>query len=51
MGIRKDLPVDYYDTDGNHGNYRYIPLSEIIDSFTATYVGEGKLCESYEQNV
>tara|TARA_R110002012_G_scaffold242786_2_gene417168 strand:+ start:1508 stop:2461 length:954 start_codon:yes stop_codon:yes gene_type:complete len=50
MGIRKDLPVDYYDTDGNHGNYRYIPLSEIIDSFTATYVGEGKLCEGVVLN-
>ena len=41
MGILKDLPVDYYKTDGDHGSYRHIPLSEIIDSFAATYVGEG----------
>jgi hypothetical protein len=50
MGILKDLPVDYYDTGGDHGNYRHIPLSEIIDSFAATYVGEGKLCEGVVLN-
>ena len=50
MGILKDLPIDYYDTGGDHGNYRYIPLSEIIDSFTATYVGKGKLCENVVLN-
>jgi hypothetical protein len=50
MGILRDLPVDYYKTDGDHGSYRHIPLSEIIDSFAATYVGEGKLCEGVVLN-
>tara|TARA_R110000765_G_scaffold273401_1_gene372130 strand:+ start:314 stop:1249 length:936 start_codon:yes stop_codon:yes gene_type:complete len=45
MGIVRDTPSTYYGTSGVHGSYRYIPLSEIIDSFAATYVGKGKLCE------
>ena len=44
MGILRAEPQGYYEHDGDHGNYRYIPLTEIIDSFAATYVGEGKLC-------
>tara|TARA_R110002126_G_C10411881_1_gene496693 strand:- start:309 stop:1262 length:954 start_codon:yes stop_codon:yes gene_type:complete len=50
MGITRSNPYGYYDNngildDGAYGDYRYIPLSEIIDSFAATYVGKGKLCE------
>jgi hypothetical protein len=51
MGILKEAPQAYYDnTNPDWGNYRYIPLSEIIDSFNATYVGEGKICEGVSQN-
>jgi len=47
MGIIKSAPQAYYDnTDQDFGNYRYIPLNEIIDSFAATYIGKGKLCEN-----
>ena len=46
MAIVRNNARDYYRTDGDHGSYQYIPLSEIIDSFAATYVGEGKLCEN-----
>ena len=46
MGIVRDNARDYYRTGGDHGSYQYIPLSEIIDSFAATYVGQGKLCEN-----
>jgi len=43
MGIIKSAPQAYYDnTDQDFGNYRYIPLNEIIDSFAATYIGKGK---------
>jgi len=46
MGILKQLPSEYYDnTTTDFGNYRQISLQDIIDSFAATYVGEGKLCE------
>ena len=50
MGITRSNPQGYYDNngilnDGAYGDYRYIPLNEIIDSFAATYVGKGKLCE------
>ena len=50
MGITSSNPQGYYDNngilnDGAYGDYRYIPLNEIIDSFAATYVGKGKLCE------
>tara|TARA_R110002167_G_scaffold48630_4_gene143252 strand:- start:501 stop:1436 length:936 start_codon:yes stop_codon:yes gene_type:complete len=47
MGILRSEPEAYYDnTLPDFGNYRYIPLTEIIDSFAATYVGKGKLCEN-----
>ena len=51
MGILRSEPQDYYDIngvddDGVYGNYRYIPLSEIIDSFNATYLGQGKILEN-----
>ena len=52
MGILRDSLILYYNTlgSGDHGSYRYIPLSEIIDSFVATYVGKGKLCENVVLN-
>tara|TARA_R100001463_G_scaffold43109_2_gene90085 strand:- start:14312 stop:15229 length:918 start_codon:yes stop_codon:yes gene_type:complete len=45
MGITIDRYHEYYANDGDHGSYRSISLQEIIDSFHATYVGKGKLCE------
>ena len=50
MGIIKQAPQTYYATGGDHGDYRYIPLNEIIDSFNATYVGKDKLCENVTNN-
>ena len=55
MGILKSDPYYYYSDDGlagdgAYGSYRYVPLSEIIDSFVATYVGEDKLCEKVQLN-
>tara|TARA_R110000787_G_scaffold79341_2_gene173488 strand:- start:1409 stop:2338 length:930 start_codon:yes stop_codon:yes gene_type:complete len=50
MGILRDAQPVYYGTGGDHGSYRYIPLSEIIDSFVASYVGKGKLCEGVVLN-
>ena len=46
MGITIDRYHDYYVDAGNHGSYTKISLEEIIDSFTATYVGKDKLCEN-----
>ncbi len=45
MGILRSEPQAYYTSSGTHGDYRQIPLQEIIDSFNAAYVGENKLCE------
>ena len=50
MGVTIDRLHTYYGDAGNHGSYRQISLQEIIDSFTATYVGEGKLCEGVVLN-
>ena len=51
MGILRSDPYTYYDnTSPDFGNYRYISLTEIIDSFSATYIGEGKLCEKVVLN-
>ena len=47
MGIlTTNTPGTYYDEAGDHGEYRFIELSEIIKSFTAMYVGKGKICEN-----
>ena len=50
MGILRSPQQAYYSETGNHGNYRLVELQEIIDSFNATYVGEGKLCEGVVLN-
>ena len=50
MGIIRSAPQTYYGSGGDHGDYRYVPLNEIIDSFNATYVGKGKLCEEVSNN-
>ena len=47
MAIHRATPFTYYDnTAPDFGSYRYIPFSEVIDSFAATYVGKNKLCEN-----
>ena len=45
MGLTYVNTSTYYGTTGDHGNYQHISLQEIIDSFKAAYVGEGKICE------
>jgi hypothetical protein len=50
MGILRSPQQAYYNEGGSHGNYRVVELQEIIDSFNATYVGEGKLCEGVVLN-
>ena len=40
----------YYLSDGDHGNYRQLSLSEIVDSFSATYIGKGKLCQDVDMS-
>lgn len=50
MGVIIKEPETYYGASGVHGDYRYIPLNQIIDSFNATYVGKDKLCENVTNN-
>ena len=50
MALERSNPQGYYDNngisnDGAYGSYRYISLDQLIDSFNATYVGKGKICE------
>jgi len=46
MGLTYDNSATYYDnTSPDYGSYGFISLQEIIDSFKAAYVGEGKICE------
>ena len=45
MGLTYVNTSAYYDSSGDHGNYQFKSLQEIIDSFKAAYVGEGKICE------
>jgi len=46
MAVLRSEQQAYYASGGDHGNYRYLSLSDIINSFNATYVGKGKLCEN-----
>ena len=46
MGVTIDRYHQYYVDGGDHGSYTKISLEEIIDSFSATYIGKGKLCEN-----
>lgn len=46
MAILQSNQQSYYADSGNHGDYRYISLVEVIDAFNATYVGANKLCEN-----
>ena len=45
MSILKTSEGTYYATGGDHGSYRYLSLTNVINSFMATYVGKGKICE------
>ena len=36
-------PSTYYNTPLIIGNYQFISLTEIIDNFIASYIGEGKI--------
>ena len=45
MGILKTNEQTYYADGGNHGNYRYLSLLDVINSFMAAYVGDGKICD------
>lgn len=46
MGIlTSNNPGTYYGNINPHGDYRFLELSDVIKSFIATYIGEGKICE------
>ena len=36
-------PSQYYPDNIKHGNYQFILLSDVVNNFTAAYVGEGKI--------
>ena len=43
-GLLTGTEQGYYNGD-SFGGYQFISLSDVIDNFTATYIGEGKLLE------
>ena len=38
------------DVDANYGNYQFISLTDIINNFMATYIGEGKILTDTKRN-
>ena len=40
----------YYGASGNHGAYQFLTLEDVIETFMATYVGAGKICENIRAN-
>jgi len=37
--------IEYYDANGDHGQYAFIYYKEVVRSFIASYIGPGKICE------
>ena len=35
----------YYGASGDHGSYQFLTLDNVVDAFTAAYIGKGKICE------
>ena len=44
MGLITQTNQAYYE-GSDLGNYRYIPLNDIVNNFMFAYVGEGKIIE------
>tara|TARA_R100001463_G_scaffold85139_4_gene140027 strand:+ start:7834 stop:8736 length:903 start_codon:yes stop_codon:yes gene_type:complete len=40
----------YYVGGGDHGLYQFLTLEEIVETFIATYVGDGKICQNVHPN-
>jgi hypothetical protein len=52
MGLSYVNTSTYYDTNGDHGNYRFLSLEDFISGFMAAYTGHGKICgEAARQDV
>ena len=49
MGVLKTNEQTYYATGGDHGNYRYLSLQDVIYAFMATYVGKDKICDKVKE--
>ncbi len=45
MGLLAGQTQQAYYNGSDHGNYQFVSLDDIIDSFLAIYVGEGKLID------
>ena len=43
MGLLNITNLTYYSATGNKGDYQFVSLDSIIDSFMAVYVGESKI--------
>jgi hypothetical protein len=35
----------YYVANGDHGQYAFVYIQDVIDAFVASYIGPGKICE------
>ena len=52
MALNYVNTATYYNTDGDHGNYRFLSLEDFISGFMAAYTGHGKICgEAARQDV
>lgn len=41
--MASQLPITYYETESNHGNYVYVSLEEMVDNFMQIYTGSATL--------
>ena len=49
MGLLQNTAQEYYNNESLHGNYQFVPLSDIIDHFRVIYVGEDKLISNVKR--
>ena len=46
MGLITTTQQNYYNNNDDFGGYQFISIQDIIDNFTATFVGEGKILQN-----
>ena len=45
-----DNDAHYYGTPSERGKYQFLTLEDVVETFIATYVGVGKICENVRAN-
>ena len=50
LSLPESHDLNYYGGSGDHGAYQFLTLEDVVETFIATYVGVGKICENIRAN-